>query len=1042
MIADSGCQSCIIPFATALSMGYKDNDIMPVKLSMRGAIQEDLGVEGGIIVDISVNDETGQPRSCKQIAYLSKKMTKAFLCREALEQLGMIHSDFPNIRAQSANISAEPIQKCSCPVRTADPPPIPTCLPPGLKGIDEDVPKLKEWLMKYYGSTTFNTCEHQPLPMMTGEPLQLYIDPNAKPTAVHKPAVVPIHWQDKVLADLERDVALGVLEKVGQNTPVTWCSRMVVTAKSDGTPRRTVDLQPQNRNSVRQTHHTSTPFRLAEQIPQNTKKSVTDAWNGYHSVPLCEKDRHITTFITPWGRYRYKVAPQGFLSSGDGYTQRFDSIIAEFRNKVKCVDDTCMWSDSIEAAFFQACDWLDLCARNGITLNPKKFQFAQDTVEFAGLTVTPNNIKPNQTFLNAIIEFPAPKDITGARAWFGLINQGAYAFSMAKDMRPFRDLLKTSVKFEWTDELNKVFEQSKLEIVNAMKEGVKLFEPSRPTCLSTDWSNDGIGFTLKQKYCLCQKISPSCCTSGWHLCLVGSRFTTPTESRYAPIEGEALAVAYALQQTRYYILGCPDLIVTTDHKPLLQILDDRSLNDITNRRLLNLKEKTLPYNFTIMHVTGAKNKGPDALSRYPPQTSNKLQSENLADDVGVKTEASSTLYVASNLVSWEMVKSATEDDETLKALKDALQTGMPDIQDLEHDLKPYHRYADHLYIIDGVVMLGQRIVIPTSLRGQLLKSLHAAHQGIGIMNQRAADTIFWPGISVDITRTRNECGDCHRIAKSNAMEPPEDIAQPDYPFQQLCSDYFTYMNNNYLVFVDRYSNWPIVFKESGTASNLVKRLREVFITFGIPEDLTTDGGPQFTADITQEFLKSWGVHHRLTSVGNPHANTRAEIAVKSVKRMLMANTSPTGSLDVDAFQKAILVYRNSIDPQTKTSPAMIVFGRQIRDPIPIPLGRYCPHTTWQETTINREKALAKRHSLEKEKWSAHTKDLKPLEIGDHVYIQNLTGNNPLRWERTGIILEIKPFQQYIIKTDGTGRVTLRNRKHLRKFTPFVKNQKM
>ena len=280
------------------------------------------------------------------------------------------------------------------------------------------------------------------------------------------------------------------------------------------------------------------------------------------------------------------------------------------------------------------------------------------------------------------------------------------------------------------------------------------------------------------------------------------------------------------------------------------------------------------------------------------------------------------------------------------------------------------------------------------------------------------------------------------IAKSNAMEPPEDIAQPDYPFQQLCSDYFTYMNNNYLVFVDRYSNWPIVFKESGTASNLVKRLREVFITFGIPEDLTTDGGPQFTADITQEFLKSWGVHHRLTSVGNPHANTRAEIAVKSVKRMLMANTSPTGSLDVDAFQKAILVYRNSIDPQTKTSPAMIVFGRQIRDPIPIPLGRYCPHTTWQETTINREKALAKRHSLEKEKWSAHTKDLKPLEIGDHVYIQNLTGNNPLRWERTGIILEIKPFQQYMIKTDGTGRVTLRNRKHLRKFTPFVKNQKM
>ena len=84
--------------------------------------------------------------------------------------------------------------------------------------------------------------------------------------------------------------------------------------------------------------------------------------------------------------------------------------------------------------------------------------------------------------------------------------------------------------------------------------------------------------------------------------------------------------------------------------------------------------------------------------------------------------------------------------------------------------------------------------------------------------------------------------------------------------------------------------------------------------------------------------------------------------------MLMANTSPIGSLDVDAFQRAILIYRNSIDPETKASPAMILFGRPIRDPIPTPLGRYCPHPTWQETTVNREKALAKRHSREREKW--------------------------------------------------------------------------
>ena len=202
-------------------------------------------------------------------------------------------------------------------------------MPSGIAATDENVPVLRDWLLEYYASSAFNTCEHQALPMMNCEPLELHVDKDAKPVAIHKPGLVPIHWQDKVYRDLERDVQIGVLEKVSPNTPVTWCSRMVVAAKSDGTPRRTVDLQPQNRHSVRQTHHVQSPFHLAVRVPQNTKKTVTDAWNGYHSVPIREEDRHVTTFITPWGRYRYRVAPQGFLASGDAYTQRFDSLIVK-----------------------------------------------------------------------------------------------------------------------------------------------------------------------------------------------------------------------------------------------------------------------------------------------------------------------------------------------------------------------------------------------------------------------------------------------------------------------------------------------------------------------------------------------------------------------------------------------------------------------------------------------------------------------------------------------------------------------------------------
>ena len=338
-----------MPVNIAYKMGLSKADFIPVNLRMRGASGEDLRVCGAIAADITTNDSSGSTRCTKQMIYLSERMNKAFSSKEALESLEVIQVDFPAIHTYPISMAASttldtPVDHpiCSCPKRPEEPPPLPTCLPPGLEAAPENVPALKEWILNYYGASSFNTCEHQPLRMMQGKPMRLHVNPEAKPSAIKKPAVVPVHWQEQVFKGLQRDICLRILEKVAPNTPDTWCSRMVVTAKANGTPRRTVDLQHVNRNSVRQTHHVQSPFHLAEKVPQNTLKTVTDAWNGYHSMLIYADDRHITTFITPWGRYRYRVAPQGFLASGDAYNQRFDEIIADFPDNVKCVDDTLM----------------------------------------------------------------------------------------------------------------------------------------------------------------------------------------------------------------------------------------------------------------------------------------------------------------------------------------------------------------------------------------------------------------------------------------------------------------------------------------------------------------------------------------------------------------------------------------------------------------------------------------------------------------------------------------------------------------------------
>ena len=257
-------------------------------------------------------------------------------------------------------------------------------------------------------------------------------------------------------AVLNHDVSLGILEPVPVGEPVTWCHRMVICTKKNDRSRRTVDFQALNLHATRETHHTQSPFHQARFVPEGTKKTVFDCWNGYHSVPLQPDDRHLATFVTPWGRYRYKTAPQGYIASGDGYSRRFDEIVSNI-SKTKCIDDTLLWADNLTKSFFQAVGWLDICGHNGIILNPDKFVFGADTVEFTGFEITSINVRPCKKYLDAIRNFPTPTNITNMRSWFGLLNQVSYAFAATERMLPFRQSLKPGTPFKWDNELNQLF---------------------------------------------------------------------------------------------------------------------------------------------------------------------------------------------------------------------------------------------------------------------------------------------------------------------------------------------------------------------------------------------------------------------------------------------------------------------------------------------------------------------------------------------------------------------------------------------------------
>ena len=187
----------------------------------------------------------------------------------------------------------------------------------------------------------------------------------------------------------------------------------------------------------------------------------------------------------------------------------------------------------------------------------------------------------------------------------------------------------------------------------------------------------------------------------------------------------------------------------------------------------------------------------------------------------------------------------------------------------------------------------------------------------------------------------------------------------------------------------------------------------------------------------KRFFKTWRVReHRVSAAYHPHSNLRAETAVKSAKRVLMDNTRSDGSPDQDKMLRAIMQHRNTPDSEYGLSPAQLVFGRPIKDFLPIKPGHFSPSEVWVDCREKRELAMKARFSRGLERWSEHTRNLAPLSVGQRVLLQNQygAGKTAKRWDRSGTVLESLGYNKYRIRVDGSGRVTDRNRQFLRQFS--------
>ena len=399
-----------------------------------------------------------------------------------------------------------------------------------------------------------------------------------------------------------------------------------------------------NKYVCRERYPSTTPAEAVADITQSKAKyfTVFDALKGYHQCPLDEESQKLTTFITPFGRFKYLRAPYGISSISEHYDRRMDEAFVGLGDFCKIVDDVVTFDSDRKNHVEHVRQMLRRCEEQHISLNHDKFQFCQPEAHFAGFTLTPQGYSISNDIVDAIALFPIPSSRTDLRSFFGLVNQLASSTKdIAEVLAPLCPLLSTRNEFIWAQPQDEAFKQAKKAFTSAPI--LAYFDTMKETRLHTDVSTLGSG--------LCSYRNPLMVNCEWQTVQAGSRFLTDAESRYAVIELECLAVAWAIKKCNIFLAGINHFTVVTDHNPLIPILNTHRLE---NPRLQCLRTHIMSYNFTAQWLKGAKNEAADALSRHP------LQPPDQGDDLAeYDIETHNSPIIASQALSIAQIRAST-----------------------------------------------------------------------------------------------------------------------------------------------------------------------------------------------------------------------------------------------------------------------------------------------------------------------------------------------------------------------------------------------
>ena len=821
------------------------------------------------------------------------------------------------------------------------------------------------------------------------------VDPTVKPV-VNPPRKVPFTLLPQLKKELERMESLGVIEKV--DIPTDWVNSIVPVEKENGSIR--ICLDPRNLNKAVKREHFQLPTAsdVTSKLSGASLFSKLDAKDGFWHVTLDYESSLLTTFGTPFGRYKFNRLPFGLKSANEVFQKKMQQAFEGIPGAEVIYDDILIYAKDSESHDQALRQVMDRARERKVKLNKAKSQLKIPEVTYLGEKISADGVRPSEAKVAAIVNMPAPQNRKDVERLLGMITYlSKYIPNMSTVTEPLRVLLRNDTAWHWEDAQVRSLEEIKRIITS--EPVLQYYDVEKPVRLSVDASQSGLGAVI---------LHPDGPIA------YASRSLNDAEKSYPQIDKEALAIVFGCERFHQFLYG-KEIKVDTDHKPLEAIFKKplSSAPPRLQRLLLRLQR----YDLNVTYTPGKYMYVADTLSRAY-LTMQGDDREPLDELLNAQIHLLTANLPMSQQKCNEFV-SATKQDNSLVTLAEYVKKGWPDHRrDLPECIRHYWNFREEIHETVGILFKGNKIIVPESLRQEMLSKIHESHLGVEKSKKRARDIMYWPNMSTQISDMISKCTSCLKYQRKQSKQPLKQHEVPTNPWEKLAADLLTLNGTDYLLTVDYFSKWVemSLLKDSTVSSEVITALKSMFARHGVPQELFTDNGPQFASRSFSIFAQKWEFKHTTSSPKYPQSNGQVENAVGTLKRMLKKAFED----GTDPYI-ALLEYRNTPVTGMEYSPAQLLMSRRLRSKLPT------THELLKPAVVPDASAKLKAtRSDYKLYFDQHAKPLPDLLPGDAARIHTKG-----EWLPAVVQGAVKEPRSFLVKTQ-TGKVLRRNRRDLLK----------